>query len=458
MIDVVGVLTKSGLSYLPEIFLDIIHRRDQHYRPRYPDLPFKHKPSAASPKYKQQLERMGYSNIDVPIKVVGVWDTVGSLGLPRVGILQNLGLQGAQSLEMKFYDTKIGSRVENAFQALALDERRSSFAPAVWEKPEGNRTRLRQVWFPGAHGNIGGGYDDQGMANITLAWMMDQLSPFLDMYDNYLLEAAHENNEYYREMQERRRPWSFGEIHNSLTGYYIAGGGKDRTPGLYFAVDPDTGRTTKRPLRDTHEYVHPSARVRYDLRGPGKEDKGDYDPTALLEEWKLMVEYPDGEGGKPDIYWKARFRGENVTTRELPESPLWSFERQLLSLDPKMERQVFAPPPTQATGRKSSGMIGSPPRQSFSGPPRQSMSGGLTPGGGSGRPRSRNDFRDDRDGRDGRDRDGRNRDGRDRDGRNRDGRDRDLRDRDGRDRDASDRDGWGRDGRSGRDRDDRGSR
>ncbi len=247
---------------------------------------------------------------------------------------------------MAFYDTKLGARVENAFQALALDERRASFAPAVWEKPEGNRTRLRQVWFPGAHSNVGGGYDDQGVANVTLAWMMDQLAPFLDMFAAYLLEQAHENDEYYRDEGERRRPWAFGEVYNSTTGAYVVGGGRDRTPGLYFAVDPETGRAGKRPLRDTHEYVHPSVRVRYDLRGPGRDDRGDYEPTALLEAWKLMVEYPDGRGGRPDIYWKARFKGDNVTTRELPESPLWHFERQLLGLDPKMEKEVLEPPPT----------------------------------------------------------------------------------------------------------------
>jgi hypothetical protein len=88
---------------------------------------------------------------------------------------------------------------------------------------------------------VGGGYDDQGVANITLAWMMDQLSPFLDMYDDYLNEAQHETDAYYREERQKRRPWGFGEIYNSTTGAYVAGGGADRTPGMYFAVDPNNG-------------------------------------------------------------------------------------------------------------------------------------------------------------------------------------------------------------------------
>jgi hypothetical protein len=43
-------------------------------------------------------------------------------------------------MAMAFYNTKLSNRVENAFQALALDERRTAFSPAVWEKPPGNQT------------------------------------------------------------------------------------------------------------------------------------------------------------------------------------------------------------------------------------------------------------------------------------------------------------------------------
>lgn len=70
-----------------------------------------------------------------------------------------------------FWDTNLSVQIEHAFQALALDETRSSFQPAVWERLECNRssTDLRQVWFAGSHNNIGGGELDQAMADITLA-------------------------------------------------------------------------------------------------------------------------------------------------------------------------------------------------------------------------------------------------------------------------------------------------
>jgi uncharacterized protein (DUF2235 family) len=220
VIGIVGLLTKKGLPAFPEIFRDVQHRRDRRYSPRNPNVPFPDKPSASNPRYREELWRRGMTDLDVSVKAIGVWDTVGSLGMPRINPLVRIGLQTDESREMGFYDTKLSDCVENAFQALALDERRTAFSPAVWEKPPGNNTRLRQVWFPGTHSNVGGGYDDQEIANITLAWMMSQLSPFLDFYPDYVLEQEDENVYYYRSKHLKVRPWSFGKIYNSMIGVY----------------------------------------------------------------------------------------------------------------------------------------------------------------------------------------------------------------------------------------------
>lgn len=64
---------------------------------------------------------------------------IGSLGIPRIGGLSTIGT-GKSRKELLFYDTRIHNCIENAFQALALDESRSSYSPAVWEKPRGNTT------------------------------------------------------------------------------------------------------------------------------------------------------------------------------------------------------------------------------------------------------------------------------------------------------------------------------
>lgn len=83
---------------------------------------------------------------------------------------------------------------------------------------------------PGTHSNVGGGYDDQELANITLAWMMSQLAPFLDMRDEYLFEQDEENDRFYRKDRQEPRPWGFGEIYNSLTGLFALGGNSVRVP------------------------------------------------------------------------------------------------------------------------------------------------------------------------------------------------------------------------------------
>jgi len=181
--------------------------------------------------------------------------------------------------------------------------------------------------------------------------MLAQLTPFIDMYSNYIVQQDSENNEYYRSRHKKLRPWSFGKLYNSMSGVYAIGGGTTRTPGTYYAVDPEDGRVTDRPLRDTNEYIHPSVRTRIMARGPGSDDKGRYEPEAM-DEWKLVVSYPQGPDGKPEIYWKARFEDRNVSTRVLPESPLWGPERRLLGLDEDMEDEVLRPPPTKREGER----------------------------------------------------------------------------------------------------------
>ena len=248
---------------------------------------------------------------------------------------------------MSFYDTKLCNCVENAFQALALDERRSSFAPALWEKKPGNTTILRQVWFPGVHSNVGGGYDDQELANITLAWMISQITPFLDMDLDYVLDQQDDTDAYYKETHQKPRSWSFGKILDSMTGIYALGGATTRTPGRYTVVSPHDGHKTDVPLHSTNEYMHPSVRTRLRLKGPGINDQGPYTPKAL-QDWKLVVEY-DAEKGRserPDIFWKLRTGERNVSTRVIPEAPLWPLERELLEVDPEMEEFVCRPAPT----------------------------------------------------------------------------------------------------------------
>ncbi|KAL8732945.1 MAG: hypothetical protein Q9181_003751 [Wetmoreana brouardii] len=336
LIGGIGLLTKAGLPDLAEVFKDFQHRRDPNYRPANPDIPFPRKPSASDPRYRETMARDGLTRLGVRVKVVGVFDTVGSLGIPRVGWLDRFRLQDRSTKEFLFYDTSLDICIDNAYQALALDENRSAFPPAVWERPPNNTiTNLRQVWFPGVHSNIGGGYPDQGISNITLAWMMSQLEPFIDFDPDYILDCYDETRMHYRETNQKPRPWSFGKIYNSLTGVYLLDGSVTRTPGMYCKVDPTTGRATSKSLRQTNEYIHPSARTRLELDGPGKDDRGAYEGRAL-DPYKLKYEDNPQNGTRPLAVWVSRSKRKGAPRKELPESPLWDKERQLLKESPKM--------------------------------------------------------------------------------------------------------------------------
>ena len=111
----------------------------------------------------------------VRITFIGVWDTVGAVGLPDDAWLKKVlwVLTGFRIPWFKHYG--LGDCVDRACHALAIDDERQTFHPILWEerlasgKPD---PRLDQVWFPGVLSNVGGGYVKQGMSLVTLSWMM----------------------------------------------------------------------------------------------------------------------------------------------------------------------------------------------------------------------------------------------------------------------------------------------
>jgi len=103
---------------------------------------------------------------NVPIKSIAVWDTVGSMGVP-------LYLQGGRTDVFRFTDTVLSDKVENGFHAMAIDEQRADFPVTAWERRKG----IEQVWFAGAHADVGGGYkiDESFISDSALEWMMRKL-------------------------------------------------------------------------------------------------------------------------------------------------------------------------------------------------------------------------------------------------------------------------------------------
>lgn len=112
---------------------------------------------------------------EVMIKFVGVWDTVGALGIP----IRSAGEFNAH--EYGFHDTKLSSIVQNAYHALAVDENREPYQATLWgpqeAKDQAKGQKVEQVWFSGAHADVGGGYlGEHPVADLSLRWMQQKAS------------------------------------------------------------------------------------------------------------------------------------------------------------------------------------------------------------------------------------------------------------------------------------------
>ena len=136
------------------------------------------------------------------IHFIGVWDTVGALGVP----LKHLRFIGAH--RHRFHDVVLGNHVTYAYQALAIDERRKPFRPSLWSAVNvGGGQTVEQVWFPGVHSNVGGGYVDAGLSDRAFLWMCA----------NAKNAGLGFQTEY---MRRRVDPNLYGELRDSMKWYY----------------------------------------------------------------------------------------------------------------------------------------------------------------------------------------------------------------------------------------------
>jgi len=145
------------------------------------------------------LDKLFYTSCERPvaaIEFVGVWDTVAAYGLPIDEMTRGVS-EWIWPLEMPNKD--FNKKIRKARHALAIDDERATFHPVLWDedhsntKPSGKSRstsdeQLLQVWFAGVHSNVGGGYPDDSLANISLAWMMGEAKAagllFKDMPDD----------------------------------------------------------------------------------------------------------------------------------------------------------------------------------------------------------------------------------------------------------------------------------
>ena len=123
---------------------------------------------------------------------IGVWDTVGSLGL---------------WYGKSFFDARLNPDVANAYHAISIDEKRKKFSVSVWDENHiAPNQKVEQVWFAGVHSNVGGWYAERGLSNITLIWMLENAQKCgLRLKDGW---------------KERIHPDPLDKLHNSRAGLW----------------------------------------------------------------------------------------------------------------------------------------------------------------------------------------------------------------------------------------------
>jgi uncharacterized protein (DUF2235 family) len=195
---------------------------------------------------------------DISIKFLGVWDTVGALGIP------------VQSFEWfnrefyKFHDTELSSIVRHAYHAIAIDEHRENYKPTLWDsKPKPNQT-IEQVWFIGAHTNVGGGYPDSELSDITLKWMIDKAAEcglafdeakLLELKPNSLGTIRDSYKEFLGGLFSITSPRYYREIGSTEFGHEII------SPSVRDRCKTDANYRPKNDIRRKIEGLDPGERI-----------------------------------------------------------------------------------------------------------------------------------------------------------------------------------------------------
>ncbi|KIJ32054.1 hypothetical protein M422DRAFT_185034 [Sphaerobolus stellatus SS14] len=226
----IGVLDRKDMDHFADIFIAYQKKGNTS------DEQEKQANIEALKKYQKILEK-GRTRADpdgdgFAVKCVGVFDTVGSVGLP-----EELTFNKKFKQLFSFPDKLLGPHVQYAFHAMALNETRADFNVAKFIQTDEGRAKgqvLKQVWFTGSHADIGGGWQSHDLSDITLAWMLSNIEPMLAT-----------DRKYMKHLLSPVAPWGKQMPHDPAVGI--------------FKLAREIQRTVPTITDDkTHEYIHPS--------------------------------------------------------------------------------------------------------------------------------------------------------------------------------------------------------
>jgi uncharacterized protein (DUF2235 family) len=239
--NLVGLVDKDGDYFVPDLYKC-----------------YENKSKKDSEDWRYAFRHIDNPRACPPIRFMGVWDTVGSLGAPGLlGWFLNSG-------KYEYHNVGITPEMHHCYHAMAIDERRKPFKPTLWTRPDGWNGTLEPAWFCGAHTNVGGSCAWDGLANEALLWMVEKaedlglefdrnyLEPFVpcfngDLYDSMGLKYK-ALGEYTRPLGEHKADGEM--LHQSVLDRHAHAASKYQPENLmkYLAMGaPRVTNTTRTP-------------------------------------------------------------------------------------------------------------------------------------------------------------------------------------------------------------------
>lgn len=220
------------------------------YRSKNP----RHDPSAGESVAFQTY--FSYKLENTPIKFIGVWDTVGALGIP-------FKFFSFYKNKYRFHDVKLSGLVHNAYHAIAINENRVFFRHTLWQKQTGKEYEhqtLEQCWFRGVHSDVGGGYSNGNLSNIPLHYFVEKaktlgLQTNLSYSKKDLQEIAinHPQNEEWKGIYS-----FFPRYYRIINAQVINGGFKYKLSKILFKLFIKNEELENYDNSNTYEVLHES--------------------------------------------------------------------------------------------------------------------------------------------------------------------------------------------------------
>jgi uncharacterized protein (DUF2235 family) len=269
--SLVGYVAAAGLLKRDNCTAELEAKAWEYYRTA---------PNDRMPGVWSELTPFVNDRKELRIDCLGVFDTVGALGVPLPHFYR------INRERYEFHNVELSSITNVNLHALAIDEHREPFEAAIWRKPKfkSYATVTEQVWFAGAHADIGGGYIDEedrlsmypnSLDDITLDWMFKRLIHF---FPNFPYDAA-----CWKTIAPE---WAGGSQHEPRKGIYrlmrraLRSIANDRVPIRRWRYEREVSRN--RHDETVGEMIHASVIERLGQPINGKLWTQKYTPRNLL--------------------------------------------------------------------------------------------------------------------------------------------------------------------------------